>query len=201
MPKKQTTVIMGILLLLMSFLIFAQQPDTLQQTDTAAIGSQTSPAQSVDNGATGTQQESSGMTPGTMAETIHIGWVIGSILFLLGLLVALFMYMLHLQKKFLKACEDEDQLPMFINAPAGLPPGSIRTILTFLVIVFLIFLVTLQAFKVAPGLFSGFFGIFTGTNGWLFVTLTFLFVIVGAFLWYMFYLQKKFLKPARIRIN
>ena len=194
MPKKQTTAIVGLLLLLMSFLIFAQQQDTLQQADSAAVGSQTSSAQNVDNGAMGTQQESSGTTPGTMTETIHIGWVIGSIVFLLGLLVALFLYMLHLQKKFLKACEDEDQLPMFINAPAGLPPGSIRTILTFLIVVFLLFLVTLQAFKVAPGLFSGIFGVFTGTNGWLFVTLIFLFIIIGGFLWYMFYLQKKLLK-------
>lgn len=194
MRKKQATAIVGLLLLLMSFLIFARQQDTLQQPESPPASAQVPPAQSIDNGVTGAQQESAGVNSNATTEAIHIGWVIGSIVFLLGLLIALFLYMLHLQKKFLKACEDEDQLPMFINAPAGLPPGSIRTILSFLVIVFLLFLVTLQAFKVAPGLFSGIFGLFVGTNGWLFITLTFLFVIVGAFLWYMFYLQKKFLK-------
>ena len=191
MPKKQMIAIAGLLFLVLCMLIYAQQPDTvLQEPASSGTITQDSPPQSADMGAMTDQ----GTPPGAVMEEISVWWLIGSIAFLVVMLAALMGYMFHLQKKFLKACEDEDQLPIFINAPAGLPPGSIRTILTFLIIVLLLFLVILQAFKVAPGLLKGAFAVFTGPNNWLIISLVVLSLIVGGFLYYMFYLQRKFLQ-------
>lgn len=106
-------------------------------------------------------------------------------------------YMLYLQRKFLKACEEENQLPLFLNAPAGLPPGTVRNVLTFLVVVFLLFLITLQAFRVAPNFIQSTFSFLETPNGWMILSILILSLVIGAFFWYMFTLQRKFLKACQ----
>ncbi len=63
-------------------------------------------------------------------------WAVASVAFLLMVVGMFGCYMFYLQKKFLEACREDKQLPMFFDKPAGLPKGSIRSILTMMIIIF-----------------------------------------------------------------
>ena len=87
MPKKQTTVIMGILLLLMSFLIFAQQQDTLNPAiSTPAVTQDTSSTNVTAANAVTSQQNSQITSPEKVTKEISVWWIIGSIGFAMPLL-------------------------------------------------------------------------------------------------------------------
>jgi hypothetical protein len=194
MLKKYAILTISILLILMSAGLLAQE-------DTSNFQPSPPPpdTQSVQPRDTSVVQPGAGMAAGAATsqpaeQSVSPWWIIGSIAFLLFMLGLLFGYMFYLQRKFLKACEEENQLPIFMEAPAGLPPGTIRNVLLFLIVVFLLFLVTLQAFNVGPNLFQNFMSFLTAENGWLIASIAVLTLVVIGFLWYMFYLQKKFLK-------
>lgn len=67
-------------------------------------------------------------------------WAVGSILFLLAVVGMFGYYMFYLQKKFLDACREDKQLALFFDKPAGLPKGSIRSILTLIIIIFSLYM-------------------------------------------------------------
>jgi hypothetical protein len=74
--------------------------------------------------------------------TVWIGISIG---FLLVVVVLFIAYMFYLQKKFLTACEKSKSLELFYSKPAGLPRGTIRSILTLLIIIFSLYLFIVHA--------------------------------------------------------
>jgi hypothetical protein len=182
----------GVLVIFMSAFVLAQQDTTpppppssgaSQVQSNVAANSQAGTEKSTDAAATQPQQE-----------PVSVWAILGSVAFLILVLGAVLAYMFYLQRKFLKACEEENQLPIFLNAPAGLPPGTVRNVLIFLTVVFLLFLVTLQAFRVAPNFIESFLSFLESTNGWVIFSILILSLVVGGFFWYMFTLQKKFLK-------
>ncbi len=64
------------------------------------------------------------------------------ILFLIiGLFIA---YMFDLQKQFLAACREDKQLSTFFNTPAGLPSGTIRSIITLIILTIALYLIVLS---------------------------------------------------------
>jgi hypothetical protein len=69
-----------------------------------------------------------------------------SVVILLAIVVLFILYMFYLQRQFLKACQASKQLSEFVQAPAGLPPGTVRSILTLMLIAFSLYLLTLVAF-------------------------------------------------------
>jgi hypothetical protein len=69
-----------------------------------------------------------------------------SIVILLAIVAFFVAYMFYLQRQFLKACQENKQLTAFVQAPAGLPPGTVRSILTLMLIAFSLYLLTLKAF-------------------------------------------------------
>jgi hypothetical protein len=82
---------------------------------------------------------------GTAPAHMSTYWIGGSILFLMIVVLLFGAYMFFLQRQFLNACRESNQLPLFFNKPAGLPEGTIRSILTLLVIIFSLYLFILQA--------------------------------------------------------
>jgi hypothetical protein len=179
----------GVLVIFMSAFVLAQQDTTpppppssgaSQVQSNVAANSQAGTEKSTDAAATQPQQE-----------PVSVWAILGSVAFLILVLGAVLAYMFYLQRRFLKACEEENQLPIFLNAPAGLPPGTVRNVLIFLTVVFLLFLVTLQAFRVAPNFIESFLSFLESTNGWVIFSILILSLVVGGFFWYMFTLQKK----------
>ena len=82
---------------------------------------------------------------GTAPAPMSTLWVGGSILFLLVVVLLFGAYMFYLQREFLSACRESNQLPLFFNKPAGLPEGTVRSILTLLIIIFSLYLFILAA--------------------------------------------------------
>jgi hypothetical protein len=66
------------------------------------------------------------------------------ILFLVILLVSA--YIVYLQRQFLAVCREDKQLHTFVNTPAGLPAGTVRSMLTLVIVVFTLYLIVISTF-------------------------------------------------------
>lgn len=99
----------------------------------------------------------------------------GSLYWILGTIALLFLivggglgYMFLLQKRFLVACREEKQLALFFQSPAGLPIGTVRSIIALIIIGTSLFLAVLLFFKVVgtdskfPEVLSGILGAVVG---------------------------------------
>ena len=53
-------------------------------------------------------------------------------------------YMIALQKKYYTGCVSEGQMTLFSNSPAGLPKGTIRSIIAFTIVVISLYFIALQ---------------------------------------------------------
>jgi hypothetical protein len=95
-------------------------------------------------------------------------WVISTIVLLFALIGGGIAYMFILQRRFLKACTDANQLTVFSQSPAGLPEGTIRSVIALVIIAASLYLAVIFAFKVAgdktefPGVLSGLLGAVVG---------------------------------------
>ncbi|VAX34562.1 hypothetical protein MNBD_NITROSPIRAE03-348 [hydrothermal vent metagenome] len=95
-------------------------------------------------------------------------WVIGTIFFIIVAVVGGFAYMYILQQSFLNACREEKQLTLFFQSPAGLPTGTVRSIIALIIIVVCLYLAILLFFRVAgdesefPEVLSGLLGAVVG---------------------------------------
>jgi len=95
-------------------------------------------------------------------------WVIGTIIFIISAVTGGFAYMFALQKRFLDACREENQLSLFFQSPAGLPIGTVRSIIALIIIVVCLYLAILLFFRVAgdssefPEVLSGILGAVVG---------------------------------------
>ncbi|MFY9269853.1 MAG: hypothetical protein WAO55_08930 [Candidatus Manganitrophaceae bacterium] len=76
----------------------------------------------------------------------HPAWIIGTILFLLIIVVGFFWYLHTLQQRFLDACKEDKQLPVFLQAPFGLPTGSVRSVIALMIVTISLFFIVLQVF-------------------------------------------------------
>ncbi len=82
------------------------------------------------------------------AKAMSKSWVALSIAFLLVVVLMFGAYMFYLQRQFLTACREDNQLAMFYDKPAGLPSGTVRSILTLLIIIFSLYLFILSTANV-----------------------------------------------------
>ena len=80
------------------------------------------------------------------------GLIFVSILILFALVGVAVFYMVYLQRHFLNVCRDNNQLTTFLEAPAGLPPGTVRSVLTLLIVSFSLYLLVLAAFNIGAKL-------------------------------------------------
>ncbi len=102
---------------------------------------------------------------GNTASTI---WIVGTVLFIVASVGGGIGYMYCLQKRFLEACREENQLSLFFQSPAGLPTGTVRSIIALIVILVCLYLSILLFFRVAgdgsefPEVLSGILGTVIG---------------------------------------
>lgn len=90
-------------------------------------------------------------------------WLIALFLVFVGALVAgLFFYIFRLHTNFLKLCADNHQVVVFAQAPAGLPAGTVRSLIAFFIVLTAIGL-TLLTIKGGP--FEGFPEVLAGVLG------------------------------------
>lgn len=95
-------------------------------------------------------------------------WIIGTIVFVIAAVLGGFIYMFILQKNFLEACREEKQLSLFFQSPAGLPTGTVRSIIALVIILVCLYISILLFFKVAgndskfPEVLSGILGAVVG---------------------------------------
>ena len=77
-------------------------------------------------------------------------WIGGTIAFLAITVGGLLWYMSVLQKQFYQGCKEEKLLTIFFQSPAGLPVGTVRTVIALLLITFSLFFIVLSAFLKFP---------------------------------------------------
>jgi hypothetical protein len=90
-------------------------------------------------------------------------WLMVIFLLFVGLLVAaIFFYTFRLHANFLKICSDNQQVAVFAQAPAGLPAGTIRSLIAFFIVLTAVFLILLT---IRGGPFEGFPEVLGGVLG------------------------------------
>jgi hypothetical protein len=90
-------------------------------------------------------------------------WLMVIFLVFVGLLVgALFFYTFRLHSNFLKFCIDNKEVALFAQAPAGLPSGTIRSLIAFFIVLTAVFLILLT---IRGGPFEGFPEVLGGVLG------------------------------------
>src|SRR5215471_4465329 len=69
----------------------------------------------------------------------HLGLPLPSLILALGFLVVLlgvlFAYMWFLQYRYYTTCKEQNNLMLFSQSPAGLPVGTIRSVLALLIVI------------------------------------------------------------------
>jgi hypothetical protein len=90
-------------------------------------------------------------------------WLIIIFLLLVGLLTAvIFLYTFRLHANFMKICTDNGQAALFAQSPAGLPTGTIRSLIAFFIVLTAVFLILLT---IRGGPFEGFPEVLGGVLG------------------------------------
>ncbi|NIR51352.1 hypothetical protein GWO43_22455 [candidate division KSB1 bacterium] len=79
-------------------------------------------------------------------------WVAITIFVLLGIIGLFIGFMIYLQNKFLKSFQQE-QLATVFQFPVGLPSGTVRSMVTLIIVTFSLYLIILSAFKVTDSEF------------------------------------------------
>jgi hypothetical protein len=84
------------------------------------------------------------------------------LLFVAMLTAAIFFYTFRLHANFLRICTDNQQVAVFAQAPAGLPAGTIRSLIAFFIVLTAVFLILLT---IRGGPFEGFPEVLGGVLG------------------------------------
>lgn len=98
----------------------------------------------------------------------QIWWTLGTILLLFVIVGGGLGYMFLLQKRFLNACREENQLSLFFQSPAGLPEGTVRSVIALVIITTSLYLAILVFFNAGgdnskfPEVLSGLVGAVIG---------------------------------------
>lgn len=74
------------------------------------------------------------------------GIVIAATIMALAVIAGYLIYLFILQKKFFEACREEKQMGLYFQSPAGLPNGTIRSILALVIVTISILLIVPMAF-------------------------------------------------------
>jgi hypothetical protein len=69
------------------------------------------------------------------------------LLFLILVLAVFFVYMWFLQRRYFSACQSQQDLLLFSQSPAGLPSGTIRSVLALLIVTLGLLLIVLSFFQ------------------------------------------------------
>ncbi|MBI1925580.1 hypothetical protein HYR99_15170 [Candidatus Poribacteria bacterium] len=113
-------------------------------------------AQALDDKGEGKQSENA-ITPsnaskagGNQSDGGRTAWAISTIALLLAILAGFLGYMFILQKRFFDGCKEKEQMALFFQSPAGLPVGTVRSMLALLIVIISLYFIVLQAFRGLP---------------------------------------------------
>jgi hypothetical protein len=84
------------------------------------------------------------------------------LVFVGGLIAGMFLYIYRLHANFLKICADTQQVAVFAQAPAGLPAGTIRSLMALFIVLTGVFMILLT---IRGGPFEGFPEVLAGVLG------------------------------------
>lgn len=85
--------------------------------------------------------------PANAPVPVSTAWLISTMLFLLLITGGFLGYMYVLQRRFFEACKAEKQMALFFESPAGLPVGTVRSVLALLIVTVSLYFIVLQAFR------------------------------------------------------
>ena len=92
--------------------------------------------------------------------------IAGSAFFIIVVLGAFLFYIFILQNRFFQACKDDKQMSTFFASPAGLPVGTVRAVISLIIVTVSLALIVLNVFKVGvstfPEVLSGILGTVLG---------------------------------------
>jgi hypothetical protein len=81
---------------------------------------------------------------------VSTAWLISTMVLLLLITGGFLGYMYVLQRRFFEACKTEKQMALFFQSPAGLPVGTVRSVLALLIVTVSLYFIVLQAFRGLP---------------------------------------------------
>jgi hypothetical protein len=84
---------------------------------------------------------------------ISRSWIIWSIIMLILVMGAWFLFMFVLQGRYLRACEQNQQIALFSQSPAGVPEGTIRAAIALSIIFVSLYVIILVFFGVSKAPF------------------------------------------------
>lgn len=85
--------------------------------------------------------------PPSAPAPVSTAWLISTMVLLLLITGGFLGYMYVLQRRFLEACRTEKQMALFFESPAGLPVGTVRSVLALLIVTISLYFIVLQAFR------------------------------------------------------
>jgi len=68
--------------------------------------------------------------------------------FLIAIIAAMLGYMWALQRRYYSGCQEEKQITLFSQSPAGLPTGTVRSMIAFSVVILSLYFISLQVLGV-----------------------------------------------------
>jgi len=77
----------------------------------------------------------------------------GTLVFLILIIAGMLGYMWGLQRRYFAGCKDENQMPLFSQSPAGLPTGTVRSMIAFSVVILSLYFISLQVLGVVETTF------------------------------------------------
>lgn len=83
------------------------------------------------------------------SNTEKVWWTIGTIMFLFLLLGGILIYLRSMQREFLIICDKRGKLDLFAQNPAGLPKGTVRSVITFIIVIISLYIIILMLFGFA----------------------------------------------------
>lgn len=86
--------------------------------------------------------------PGAGTQTPNQWWIYLTIVVLFIIFGGVIWFMFILQRGYLKSCDSEHQILVYAKSPAGLPEGTIRAMISFVIIAISLYLCVLLFFKI-----------------------------------------------------
>lgn len=73
-------------------------------------------------------------------------WAIGTIIYVVVVIGGFLWYMYRLQNRFFEGCKDEQHMALFFESPAGLPAGTVRSILALIIVTIALYFIVIGTF-------------------------------------------------------
>lgn len=84
---------------------------------------------------------------GSSNGTDNTVWAIGSIVFVVAVIAGFLWYMYTLQQKYFEGCQKEKHMALFFESPAGLPKGTVRSVLALIIVTISLYFIVVGTFR------------------------------------------------------